>query len=107
MATIAELENPEYEKASFGMIPYKSASLIRRLHPIWIPLLNQHMQAHGYALIADTIPLLTLSYPLNKPFISKAEERAWAAFDDFWRTIEADSVTGTLSSHSLHLSYSQ
>lgn len=48
MASIAELENPEYEKTSFGMIPYKAASLIRRLHPVWIPLLNEHMRQHGY-----------------------------------------------------------
>jgi hypothetical protein len=97
MATTAELENPEYEKASFGMIPYKSASLIRRLHPIWIPLLNQHMQAHGYARFNTFLPL-RYRFPRDKPFIRVEEVSAWVAFGAFWKTIEADSVTGTSNS---------
>lgn len=106
MATTAELENPEYEKASFGMIPYKSASLIRRLHPIWIPLLNQHMEAHGCAPFTSHYFLfLMYRFPRNNPFIRRDEVDAWAAFGEFWQTIEADSKTGTKYFDCLVLSY--
>lgn len=50
MCTKAEMENPEYEKASFGMITYGACSLIRRTHRVWIPLLNQEMTKHSYEI---------------------------------------------------------
>lgn len=61
--------------------------------------------------ILDPLPYfaLTSRFPLNNPFISKAEEQAWAAFDEFWRTIEADGATGTHFSQlsSFHLTRSE
>jgi hypothetical protein len=48
MKTKGELENPDYEKASFGMITFGACSLIRRTYRVWTALLNREMQKHGY-----------------------------------------------------------
>jgi hypothetical protein len=39
-----DLENPEYEVGSFGMITYKACQVILKSYKVWIPLLNRHMK---------------------------------------------------------------
>lgn len=77
MISKAELENPEYETNSFGMITYKACALIARTSLVWIPLLNEEMKKEGFS-----------------SFVTQDENELWRQFFQFWKIIEADSNQG-------------
>lgn len=103
MLSKADLENPEYEKSSFGMITYGACSLIRRTHKVWNRLLNAEMRQFGYDRFYCFHVFLLLAYRLClcfsltssfEEFVSEDERVAWDKFDAFWGILEATQQQG-------------